>query len=138
MCVARRPRVPAPTPVIERQAYKNAPSRDSLASDDPDARRRKLAGVETSAQGVTEAASTTRRTKAGGDQTLMPTLGGAGSAPIVAASLASARSPMRAPQTGVGAQPAPAPADAGGIAGAAPLGGGFLAMAIAAKKKKAA
>ena len=71
MC-ASKPKVPAPTPVIERQPYKNAPSRESLSSglDRP----RQIAGVVTSARGVLEPASTTKRVMMGGDQQINPTL----------------------------------------------------------------
>ena len=86
MCVSK-PKVPTPTPVIERQAYKSAPSRASLGTDNNESRRRMIAGVATSAQGVTEAASTTKRVRTGGDQQLNPSLGGTGATPdlIVAA-----------------------------------------------------
>lgn len=79
MCMSR-PKVPAPTPVIERQPYKNAPSRGSLSADDNGQRRRQLSGVATSAQGILEAASTTKRVKMGGDQLLNPSIGGPGAA----------------------------------------------------------
>lgn len=85
MCTSK-PKIPAPTPVIERQAYKSAPSRESLSSgNDPNARRRALAGVETSARGVLEPASTTRRVRAGGDQDILPVFGSAPSTPATEA-----------------------------------------------------
>lgn len=77
-----KPKVPTPTAVIERQPYKNAPSRASLSSGgDGEMRRRMIAGIATSAQGVPGPASTTKRVMAGGDQVLAPVLSGAGSNP---------------------------------------------------------
>lgn len=80
MCMSK-PKVPTPTAVIERQPYKNAPSRASLASGDSEMRRRMIAGIATSAQGVPSAASTTKRVMAGGDQVLAPVLTSGGSNP---------------------------------------------------------
>jgi len=101
MCLST-PKVPKPTPVIERQPYKDPVSRASLSSGDPDARRRMIAGVATSAQGDTSTASTTRRVALGGDQVLAPVLGsgpstgGAPAAPVTPG-------PTVVPQTGGGA-----------------------------------
>ena len=71
MCMSK-PKVPAPTPVIERQPYKNAPSRASLSSGMD--RPRQIPGVVTSARGVLEPASTTKRVMMGGDQQINPLL----------------------------------------------------------------
>lgn len=98
MCVSK-PKVPAPTPVVERQEYKNAPSRASLASDSSADRRRLIPGIATSAQGVTTQASTTKRVKAGGDQQINPVLGGSGSSgPSVVETGGGAPSPVRGGQ----------------------------------------
>lgn len=87
-----KPKQPAVTPAVQRQAYKNPVSRESLASSDPNARRR-LAGVATSAQGVTDAASTTRRVKTGGDQQLSPSIGGGGGASVSGGAASGATPP---------------------------------------------
>lgn len=91
-----KPKIPAATPVIERQPYKTPASRESLAGDAAGAetRRRMIAGVATSARGVEAPASTTRRVMAGGDAPIMPVLSGSGGA--------------------TGAMPSPAPAPTGG------------------------
>ena len=83
MCVSK-PKIPTPTPVVERQAYKNAPSRGSLSTGDSEARRRLIAGVATSAQGVAGPASTTKRVMAGGDTPMGAVLGGAPSIGAIA------------------------------------------------------
>lgn len=110
MCVSK-PKVPKPTPVVERQAYKSAPSRDSLSSGtDPSLRQRMIAGVATSARGVLEPASTTNRSQFGGDQVLAPLLSGGGAG---------------------GGFGAPAPS------GAVPSGGGAsIAAGVAARQRK--
>lgn len=81
MCVSK-PKIPAPVAVIERQPYKSPVSRSSLSSGDSEQRRRMIAGVATSATGVAEAASTTKRVRAGGDQPIMPVLTSGGQTPI--------------------------------------------------------
>lgn len=68
-----KPKIPTPTPVVERQAYKSAPTRASLASPGGSTRPSMGAAV---AAGLANPASTTRRVLAGGDQQLMPALGG--------------------------------------------------------------
>lgn len=105
MCTSK-PKVPKATPVVQRQPYKNAPSRESLASGtDPNTLRRLIAGVATSAQGDTSQASTTKRSQFGGDQVLAPLLGTG---------------------EGMGAPGAPAPS------GALPAGGGTASAGVAA------
>jgi hypothetical protein len=79
MCTSK-PKIPAPTPVIERQAYRSPAPREGVSSGDP-SRRRRIAGMATSPQGLTSEASTTRRVRMGGDDPLNPTLGGSSSAP---------------------------------------------------------
>lgn len=71
MCTSK-PKIPTPAPVIERQAYKDPASRESLTGANPDRVRRAMMGVMTSAQGVKGPASTTKRVKLGGDQNLAP------------------------------------------------------------------
>lgn len=99
MCMSR-PKVPAPTPIVERQAYKTAPSRSSLYGGNSEARRRTIAGVVTSAQGLLEPASTTKRVMAGGDQIINPVIGGSGPSPtaVLPAPAASSAGPTYAPQ----------------------------------------
>jgi len=121
MCVSK-PKIPAPTPVIERQAYKNAPSRASLASDDNETRRRAIAGILTSAQGVGEQSSTTKRVRAGGDQNINPIIGGGGgsvtpAAPISGSGITTAPGPTQ------GAQPKSSVKKKGGFVS---LPGGLL------------
>lgn len=63
-----------------------------------------IAGVATSAQGVMDAASTTAsptavRTKAGGDQALMPALGGGGASSDIIPSSAAASDVVRGSRT---------------------------------------
>lgn len=99
MCVSK-PKIPTPTPVVERQAYKNAPSRGSLSTGDSEARRRLIAGVATSAQGVTSPASTTKRVRAGGDQNVTPVLGGAPSTGGVIEAGGGSTGPTMGAQTG--------------------------------------
>lgn len=98
MCVSK-PKIPTPTPVVERQAYKNAPSRASLSSGDSEARRRLIAGVATSAQGVQNPASTTKRVRAGGDQPLGSVLGGAPSSGTIVPEPAASGGATTAAQT---------------------------------------
>ena len=100
MCLSA-PKVPAPTPVIQRQAYKDPVARGSLASGlDPNAYRRMIAGVATSAQGIGPE-STTRRVLAGGDQVLAPVLGGGpASGSVTPAPIASGGGPAQGGQTG--------------------------------------
>ena len=104
MCLST-PKVPAPTAVIQRQAYKDPVSRGSLASGlDPNAYRRMIAGVATSAQGIGPE-STTRRVLAGGDQVLAPVLGGGpASGSVTPAPIASGGGPAQGGQTGAGAK----------------------------------
>lgn len=97
MCLSK-PKVPAPAPVIERQAYRDPAPRESLASTDPNMRRR-LMGVMTSAQGVTDTASTTRQVF-GGDQTMGVNIGG-GSSPVTASPTAVMPTPTAGVQNGV-------------------------------------
>lgn len=79
MC-ASKPKVPKPAPVIQRQAYRSPAPRDTVASSDPN-RRRRIPGVATSAQGDTSIASTTRKSL-GGDQALNPSIGGGNGAGV--------------------------------------------------------
>lgn len=89
--------MPAPTPVIERQPYKNAPSRASLGSMSGGSDfTRFIPGIVTSPRGILEPASTTKRVMAGGDQLVNPLLGGAGPSPTVLTPGGSA-SPAPAP-----------------------------------------
>lgn len=102
MCMSR-PKVPAPTPVIERQPYKTAPSRASLSGDNNESRRRMIAGVATGAMGLLEPASTTKKVRAGGDQQINPVIGGSGPSPAVApVSSAAPSGPTQGVQTGGG------------------------------------
>lgn len=55
-------KMPEITPAIERQAYKSPVPRDTISA----AERRRMAGVTTGSQGVTEPASTTRLPVGGG------------------------------------------------------------------------
>lgn len=99
MCTAK-PKIQAPAPVIERQAYKSPVPRGSLASGDGDARRRMIAGVATSAQGVTTQASTTRKVMAGGDQQIMPVLTGGQTSPTTTPVVTNTGAgPTQGPQT---------------------------------------
>ena len=114
MCVSK-PKIPAPTPVVERQPYKNAPSRESLGGAGFDEnRRRMIAGIATSAQGVASPASTTKRVMAGGDQQLMPLLAAQASLPSTGAPSPTApAAPVAAAQRS--APPASAKPKAGGV-----------------------
>lgn len=107
MCVSK-PKISAPTAVVERQPYKNATPREALAgTGDAEARRRMIAGVATSARGIAEPASTTKRVRAGGDAPIMPLIGGA-PAPLTGAASAPAPSPPPAAQPSTGASVAAA------------------------------
>lgn len=136
MCTSK-PKIPAPTPVIERQAYKSPVSRASLSSGtDPNARRRLIAGVATSAQGVLEPASTTRRVKVGGDTPMMPSLGGSPSSTGTAAPAPATSGPTMGAQTGT-----PKTTSGGSGVGLGPgalaiTGGPLGLMALAAQAKK--
>lgn len=99
MCTSK-PKIPAPTPVIERQAYRNPSPRESVAGGpDAAARRRRVAGMATSSQGDTSQASTTRRVKMGGDDPLTATLGGGGASVTTPAPSPDPAGPVSAPQT---------------------------------------
>lgn len=75
MCIGT-PKVPKPTPVIERQPYKDPVPRSALLAANPDVQRLANMGVVGSAQGDLTTASTTKRVALGGDQQLAPVLGG--------------------------------------------------------------
>lgn len=81
MCPSK-PKVPKPTPVIQRQAYRSPPPRSSVGSGTD--RQRRIPGVVTSTQGDTSTASTTRNAM-GGDQQLSPSIGGGNGASVGAA-----------------------------------------------------
>lgn len=126
-----KPKVPAPTAVIERQPYKSPNTREALAGGgDNEARRRLIAGIATSARGLTEPASTTKRVRAGGDAPIMPLMGG-GSASTTGAAPAPAPSPapVAATPAAVAAAVRPKPRVA--------LGAGGMARNIAAMLQRA-
>lgn len=97
-----------------------------------------IAGVATSAQGVTEAASTTRRVKVGGDTPMMPSLGGSPSSTIAPAPTPASSGPVVGAQTGSAKT-----TSGGGTTGLGPgalsiIGGpmGLIALAAMAKKRQ--
>lgn len=132
-----RPSIPTPEPVIQRQAYRSPTPRGS-SGDPGDARRRRIAGMETSTQGVTDEASTTRRVKMGGDNSMMPALGGGGAPTTTGSAMAATAAtasltplgPVRGAQTspGTGAKKKP---------GLSPFGGPIGAIALNAIRRAA-
>lgn len=107
MCLSK-PKIPTPTAVVERQAYKNAPSRASLSTGDSETRRRVIAGVATSANGVANPASTTKRVRTGGDQPLGSVLSGAPSSgtiipDVISSSLGATPNPQTRSRTNTAA-----------------------------------
>lgn len=134
MCTST-PKVPKPTPVIERQAYRSPAPRESLGSPDAiGARRRKMAGIETSALGVTDPASTTRNVLGGAP--LSPSIGGGGGSPVTPGSVATQPAPIPTPVSQPNTNTSGAPKKKGISASAAALFG-FGPVGAAAYRKLA-
>lgn len=113
--------MPAPTPVIQRQAYRSPAPRGSVASDDGAERKRRIAGLATTSQGLTDEASTTKRVKMGGNDALNPSIGGGGGSAALAAAASLAPAPVPGPTRGAQTSSAAAPNNDAARRGAAAL-----------------